>query len=172
MRNLKNEKIGILTVLYKTEKTKYKKQSPVWMCECECGNQKEYSSTELQCGVQSCGCLRQKNLDTFGDRWKGVAPPCTKLPGESTKRAIYSTYVGGARRRDIDFQLDESHFRKLIGQNCFYCGDEPSQIKKDRRRKSGDVTMELTDKTMKLGIQKKIVFLVVKSATVQKIPCL
>ena len=36
-------------------------QGLCWMCECECGNQKEVSSSNLKNGkTQSCGCLHKK----------------------------------------------------------------------------------------------------------------
>ena len=57
--NISGQKYGKLTVLYKT-KTDINGHS-YWMCECECGNQKEVSSSNLKSGkTQSCGCLHKK----------------------------------------------------------------------------------------------------------------
>jgi len=133
------ERVGILEVLKDTGKTKYKRPSKIWLCRCDCGKEKEYSTTELLCGVKSCGCLRQKNLDTFGDRNKGKTPANTLELGESTIRTIYCQYKHSAKKRNIPFHLESAEFRELIFQNCHYCDKPPSQTKTDKHRKEGNV---------------------------------
>ena len=62
--NISGQKYGKLTVLYKT-KTDINGHS-YWMCECECGNQKEISSSNLKSGkIQSCGCLHSQIISTL-----------------------------------------------------------------------------------------------------------
>ena len=138
-KDMTGERVGILTVLKDTGKTKYKRPSKVWLCECDCGTQKEYSTTELTCGVKSCGCLRQKNLDGFGDRNKGKTPATALEPGESSKRCILASYKHSAKKRSIPFMLKEDVFREFLFGNCAYCGSPPSQTWKDRHREEGDV---------------------------------
>lgn len=56
--DLKNQKIGRLTVLYKTEKRK--NGSIVWHCKCDCGNECDVSAGSLTRSnrpTKSCGCL-------------------------------------------------------------------------------------------------------------------
>lgn len=48
-------KQGMLTVLEETEK-RYKGRK-VYLCHCECGNEKFISAANLHAGVKSCGCL-------------------------------------------------------------------------------------------------------------------
>ena len=57
IRNWTNEKIGLLTVL---EKTNLRKDGAViWKCQCECGNIKYVSSNNLRRkDVLSCGCKK------------------------------------------------------------------------------------------------------------------
>ena len=138
-KDMTGARVGIITVLKDTGKTKYKKPSKVWLCKCDCGVCKEYSTTELLCGVKSCGCLRQKNLDTFGERNKGRTPVTALHPGESSKRSILSSYKQSAKKRRIPFVLKEATFRELIFGNCVYCGAPPSQTWKDRHREEGNV---------------------------------
>lgn len=53
------QKFNLLTVIEKT--TKRKNNSIVWLCQCECGNYKEVTSSDLNANrVKSCGCLNQK----------------------------------------------------------------------------------------------------------------
>lgn len=55
--NLKNKKFGLLTALYPT-KTKDGTHM-YWICQCDCGKQKEIASNHLKSGsVQSCGCIK------------------------------------------------------------------------------------------------------------------
>ena len=58
-RDLSKEKFGRIQPLYPTDKRK--NGSIVWMCQCDCGNQKEIPAYYLTGGkVQSCGCLKKE----------------------------------------------------------------------------------------------------------------
>ena len=55
--NLKGQKFGLLTPMYPT--TAKDGTHMYWMCQCDCGNQHEVSSSSLKNGgVRSCGCLK------------------------------------------------------------------------------------------------------------------
>lgn len=136
----------MLEVLYKTNKKKYAKGSAVWLCKCDCGNTKELSSAELS-HARSCGCIRQKNMETFGQRNKGKSPVCTLPLGESARRSLYAIYKKSAKKRNIPFSLFEPEFRTLISGNCHYCGSLPSQVHKDRHRANGDILYNGIDRT-------------------------
>lgn len=57
--DLTGQKFGKLTPLYYTQ-TKNKKA--YWMCQCECGNQKEISAEAMKRGnTMSCGCMKQSH---------------------------------------------------------------------------------------------------------------
>ncbi len=52
--DLTNKKFGLLTALYRVPS---KNHHTYWMCQCECGNQKEIQTSHLTCGsTTSCGC--------------------------------------------------------------------------------------------------------------------
>lgn len=56
-RDLTGQRFGKLTVLSRTEK-RMDQGSVVWLCQCDCGKQKEVSARRLIRGrVRSCGCL-------------------------------------------------------------------------------------------------------------------
>ena len=57
--DLTNQQFGKLTVLYKTRLDS--NGHSYWMCQCECGNQKEISSSNLKnSGTKSCGCIHSE----------------------------------------------------------------------------------------------------------------
>ena len=57
-QDLTNQKFGLLTVLYPTEKRK--SRCVVWHCKCDCGNEHDVSSALLRNGsVISCGCHKR-----------------------------------------------------------------------------------------------------------------
>lgn len=133
------QRVGILTVLHDTGKTKYSRPSKVWLCKCDCGTLKEYSSVELTGTVKSCGCLKQKYMDSFGERNKGRTPATALDVGESTKRSLLTVYKRCAKKRNISFKLTEEQFREIIARPCCYCGSPPSQLYRDRHRPEGDL---------------------------------
>ena len=55
--DLKGKRIGMLTVLERVENDHNGK--PMWLCLCDCGNEKVISSSALTNGVKSCGCYRR-----------------------------------------------------------------------------------------------------------------
>lgn len=72
IKNLKGMKVGHLTVISRASRNR--QGSITWLCKCECGNQKVYSSDHLtrkKYPVQSCGCKAIK-LGSEHSQWKGV----------------------------------------------------------------------------------------------------
>ena len=61
-KDLTAMRFGKLTVLEPTNKRDHL-QTTVWLCQCDCGKQKEVSTSMLRNGyVKSCGCLRAEAL--------------------------------------------------------------------------------------------------------------
>lgn len=126
--NLKDKKFGKLHVLNFTGKSTSMGRSKIWLCKCECGNQKEVSCRMLMSGeVKSCGCLYLDNILDYT---------------EAKKNHLFSNHRSGAVQRKIDFKLSEDEVFKLCQSNCFYCGCEPKNekylrtINKDLGRKT------------------------------------
>lgn len=56
--DLKGQKFGRLTVLFRTEHKR-----PSWFCRCECGNTRTVQTSNLRDGgTQSCGCKKAADL--------------------------------------------------------------------------------------------------------------
>lgn len=60
--DLTGQKFGKLTALYYVGRKDKANKRAYWMCQCECGNQKEISADSLKRGYTlSCGCLKQSH---------------------------------------------------------------------------------------------------------------
>ncbi len=73
--------------------------------------------------TKSCGCRRAKIHN------KKSTP---LLPRTTISNVLYNQYVRDANNRGIEFTLGKSKFIKLVSNNCFYCGVEPSNTCKHR----------------------------------------
>ena len=63
--DLTKQRFGRLVVLYKTRVDK--NGHSYWMCQCDCGKQKEISSSNLKDGkTLSCGCLHSETASKMG----------------------------------------------------------------------------------------------------------
>ena len=62
MKDLTGIQIGRLTVLEYAGRNK--KNEPMWLCQCSCGNKKEIKGYSLTCKkpTQSCGCIQHEIL--------------------------------------------------------------------------------------------------------------
>lgn len=94
-----------------------KKLSCNRLCRCKCGVALCVSSTMLRSGgISSCGCD----------------------PDDPRKRALWTilyqdNVLGPNRRRGFaGGDLSMKDFIRICSKNCFYCGIEPSNVKKDR----------------------------------------
>lgn len=79
--DLTGQKFGRLTVIKKVGIDKYGKS--IWLCKCDCGNEKEVKSDNLRRGVtKSCGCY---NIDMLKRRDK------TQISNLNKKHGKYKT---------------------------------------------------------------------------------
>lgn len=113
---------GKLTVIrYDSQDKHYRKK---YLCKCECGNEKVILGNALSSkNTRSCGCLK---------------PPSTRKPnngGELT--AIILGYQNHAKKRGFTWNLTREEVEYLIKQNCYYCGIEPSNLKKTKNSIDG-----------------------------------
>ncbi len=87
----------------------------LWLCRCDCGTERVMRNVNLYAS-RSCGCSRRDG------HMRTVATPALN--------ALYSEYVRGAAERGFDFALTKEAFTALTKGDCYYCGKEPSQIRK------------------------------------------
>lgn len=124
-KNLKNKRFGKLVVI---EEAASRDGKTWWLCKCDCGNEKKIPAKNLikdNC-TKSCGCLvKEQNKKN-------------RLPrGYASFNRLLCTYKIGARKRNLEFKIDDDQFKKLTKQNCYYCGREPSTTQHSKNN-SGD----------------------------------
>jgi hypothetical protein len=111
--DLIGQKFGRLTVL---EKANSIKGDTAWKCKCDCGNIKITKTEYLRNGdCKSCGCITK-------ERCVVMSKSLTRRkysPLEATARFIWNK-----RYSEMDFE----DFYNLSQQNCYYCGEPPSNI--------------------------------------------
>ena len=78
---------------------------------CDCGVKKVLKHTNFTMGgTTSCGCRRYEDMD-----------------GRQYQK-YYRQYGWSSKKRDLLFELSFDVFKKIILQNCYYCGDIPRKI--------------------------------------------
>lgn len=97
---------------------------PYWQCQCECGTIREVNGANLTKGKSiSCGCY---NREIVSSRESPVKRPY----GEASRHQLFLAYKQGAKKRNLDFQIDENFFADITSRNCYYCGSPPSNENK------------------------------------------
>lgn len=107
-------KVGFLTVIEATDEYN-KHNNRCYICECECGKKTKLFSTclrEKASWKPSCGCQKIK----YENRCDGR---------KVSENMYFLKYQAGAKRRNLDWELDKEHFLNLSKQNCYYCNLEP-----------------------------------------------
>jgi len=89
-----------------------------YFCKCDCGEGTIVERRNLKYGItKSCGCLHKER-----------AAEAQLLPeGEANFNRLFMNYRIRAKQRNIKWGLTKQEFRKLTKENCFYCGQKPSQ---------------------------------------------
>jgi len=94
-----------------------------WLCECECGTKRAVSGHNLKQGISnSCGCLNKENLNKANRLSLGIA----------NMRGLILKYKRSAKIKKLEYTLTEQQFKELTSGNCYYCGESPKQIKKQK----------------------------------------
>jgi hypothetical protein len=118
LKCIKGQRFGNLVVLEYVKADSWGKA--VWRCQCDCGNQKDVTGSNLRQGItKGCGCLRGKSVRL------GL--------GESARRRVLRSYQNHALERGLAWQLSYQEFCDITSQACYYCGMSPQN-----KSKTGD----------------------------------
>lgn len=125
--NIEGQKFGRLVALHDVGCDK--KKNRLWECLCECGKFTIVPASRLNTReIKSCGCL-QKEITG-----KRAEEGLNRLPvGESNLNRLIATYKYNAGKRNLEFVLTKEQFKKLVIQNCSYCGVKPHTIADERK---------------------------------------
>jgi hypothetical protein len=72
LKDLTNKKFNMLKVLHRAGSNR--QGSSTWLCKCDCGNKKVFSSDHLtrkNYPVKSCGCIKKSRKGKDHPLWKG-----------------------------------------------------------------------------------------------------
>jgi hypothetical protein len=98
-------------------------------CKCECGDVKNFSFAHVKIGhTKSCGCLKKDVMNKL--RAEQIAKTGLLPFGQSAFNTFYLNYQRTSEKRKIRFNLSKEDFKKLIFQNCYYCGEQPNTKRK------------------------------------------
>lgn len=117
--DLTGEKFGKLMVVRRDYSNEYKRV--MYLCKCDCGEEKIISGGGLRKGTKSCGCL---NREYTSRRKRGKF-------GEASKLVAITKYKVSAKKRGLEYNLTNKQFLELVQQDCYYCGDPPQNIIKN-----------------------------------------
>lgn len=96
-----------------------------WLCKCDCGTEKIVLGGSLKNGnTKSCGCLHNEY----------VKNRIRSNPELVNMRGIINNYKGNIKKRELKFELTEEQFKKLTQQDCYYCGEKPKNVYKNKYR--------------------------------------
>lgn len=108
--DLSGKKFGKLLVIKDTGKNYISskgRRCPIFLCKCECGEEKEISSNSLRAGSKSCSCSKVG--------WPGARVDDAEFA------QIFARYKIEAKNRNLEFFLSREEFMILIKLPCFYC---------------------------------------------------
>ena len=127
--DIHGQKFGRLTALYYLSDYK-------WFCQCNCGNMTSVKSNALRSGkTKSCGCynkdVARKNMTKTIGRGVDNRNYIQDRRAAGLRQTI-ATYKLGAKNRSLEFSLSEEFAMKLMSEDCYYCGKEPANSKRDK----------------------------------------
>lgn len=121
--DLTGQKLGVLTILNSFNKD----ERVYWNYRCECGYEYHARYTQLmKRDTSKCICHIVEKSKLGANLRKTIYSNADRTNASINK--IYHTYVSGAKKRNLDFNLTIEEAVELFTNNCFYCGEEPSKI--------------------------------------------
>ena len=113
--DLTGQQFGKLTVLKRAGSNKH--YNALWLCQCECGNQKIISSSALRKGdSNSCGCLKSK-----GEAFISKLLEENNIPFEREKSFKDCVLINNHKAR-FDFYIDNKYLIEYDGEQHFQSG--------------------------------------------------
>ena len=134
-------------LLVKEHKGKDSRGKHLWLCKCDCGNEKVVVSDNLSSGKsKSCGCLKKEFLARKGNQF-GLY--------EDRQEAMLKVQYSHLKRRHsnkrmIGEVIDFAIFKELSKSKCRYCDIEHSKEIEDRLNESKS-KKRLSDEILKIN---------------------
>ena len=121
-KNILGKKYGRLKVIGEAKSVKSgNSQASRWLCKCDCGEEKIIRQDALsRGGTISCGCYTKDRV--------------TKPKGVASFNLLLSNYKKSAKKRNISWELSDEDVKKIISENCNYCGAEPKEYNRSSQK--------------------------------------
>jgi len=123
VKDITNEKYGMLTVIKRAERPREKTDSGAWwLVKCDCGKEKIMRANTLRTmNTKSCGCSSSmlKRKARLLER------------GLSAKNDVFKYYQRRAKKLKYSFKLSFENFIEIVQLNCYYCDAIPSNIRRN-----------------------------------------
>lgn len=110
-------------ISFDSYKEEYGQTSRYYLVKCNfCGEQSVQNLNHLKSNPKSCSTCRyiQRSINN-------------KPKIQSIINCVRSTYISGAKSRNLEFNLSDDTFEKLIFSDCYYCGSKPVEYQSDIR---------------------------------------
>ena len=115
-KDLTNQKFGLLTALYPTDKRATGGGSIIWKCRCDCGNLFEARSTALNYGhVSSCGCFKESK----GERAIRQMLTASKIPFTTEQSFQDCVFPDSMQHARFDFYVNNAYLIEFDGKQHF-----------------------------------------------------
>lgn len=125
-KDLLGKRFGRLLVL-SDSKTRNDHREVIWECLCDCGKRvTRTTSTLIAKKSYSCGCSKKRSPEQIKKQ------SLRQIKPDTTLNMMLCSYRTMAPKRGIEFSLSKESFFALVVRDCFYCGAEPSMLKKSR----------------------------------------
>jgi hypothetical protein len=96
----------------------------IWNCICECDKiVKVWNSNLVSGNNKSCGCLSIDHMAKLHEMNKNEETPFNM---------VYNSYRCNAKLRNFSFNLTKEQVKIITQMECYYCGEQPSNIKYNR----------------------------------------
>jgi hypothetical protein len=133
--DLLGQRFGKLLVVEMTEK---RKRGVVWLCQCECGNKKEISASDLKKNTKSCGCNtrirmanlnRQTQVETFTTLEEGCRFGMLTFRGLTTEKDARGRYFLSIWECDCGKFIKVPNKSVTSGRRSCGCAQENKRVK-------------------------------------------
>jgi hypothetical protein len=86
--------------------------------------QPRHKKYKMEC--MKCGFIQQTSIKSFNNTCKHCGNSETRYT--TKEKQLWNRYKSRANHSKIPFSISVEEFSVICGQECFYCGIEPSQI--------------------------------------------
>ncbi len=105
-----------------------KNRKTQWNCTCKCGKKAVVEGRLLTSGnTKSCGCWHKEYLTKIKTNGRVTAD-----------HNIYCKYRHESKKGNVEFNLNNYEFSKIVHSNCHHCGTEPSRVYSSNKKYHGD----------------------------------